>query len=117
MVAIKIGTLIRTPSPFCSADGYHHHPVYSPDSGQAFSDCYQPSPSGPSHQRRGSTPSDHSSHGQNYEGVRGHYRELEVQPRDPKDFLQDSGGYIPDSAESGSTDADTYDMMQVDTVC
>lgn len=38
---------------------------------------------------------------------------MELLRSDPKDFLQDSGGYVPDSAESGSTDADTYDMMQV----
>ena len=38
---------------------------------------------------------------------------MEPQRTDPKDFLQDSGGYVPDSAESGSTDADTYDTMQV----
>lgn len=25
--------------------------------------------------------------------------------------MNDSGGYIPDSAESGSTDADAYDMQ------
>lgn len=110
MVAIKTRILIRLLS--LVAEGYHQ--VYSPDSDQTYSDYYQPHPSGPSHhQRQGSPPSDYSSHIQSYEGVRGHYRELEARRGDPKDFLQDSGGYVPDSAESGSTDADTYDTMQV----
>lgn len=116
MVAIIIiGAVIRILSLGLTlfTEGYHPHqqPVCSLESGPPFSDCYQPPPSGSSHQRRGSTPSDYSSH----EGVRG--RELEAQASDPKDFLQDSGGYVPDSAESGSTDADNYDTMQVPREC
>ena len=119
---------------------YHHHhrhhrpvqpvqPVYSPDSEQSYTESYHSTP-GHSHyhhhhhhhhQKRQDSPgaSDYSAQGQSYhcqtseEGPRVQgYRELGA--GHGPDHLQDSsGGYLPDSAESGSTDADTYDTMQV----
>lgn len=102
----------------------NYHQIYSPDSEPTFSpEHYHAAPlGGHTHQRQDPA---HSDYSRNYRhqlsgegeggGVRERYRELEVpQVTEPKDFLQDSGGYIPDSTESGSTDADNYDnMMQV----
>lgn len=85
-----------------------------PHSGHPFVDYYQSTPSGSVHhqQQGSSSTADYNSRALGYHNrhSEGEGRELVHQEGD---HLQDSGGYVPDSAESGSTDADTYDTMQV----
>ena len=114
--------------------GYHED--YPPNSDQAFSEGYQSTPSSTEHHSsasgyslRGGGRSYHHHYSRQYqsqsnhhpqgrgrtEGNRGAALEPHKDQRDQKEYLLDSGGYVPDSAESGSTDADTYDNMQVNT--